>query len=72
MEVANASGSSGRIMGIPKLLTARDVMQLTGLGYERALALTKVYGVRLGRTGKLYRISEAALARALDPGSKEA
>lgn len=61
------SGYAANLAARTKLLSTREVMQLTGLGYERALALIKVHGVKLGRTGKLYRISEAALARALDP-----
>lgn len=47
------------------LLDAYDVMAQTGIGYHNALALIKVHGVKFGKRG--YRISAAALARALDP-----
>lgn len=54
-----------------RLLTAYDVMDRTGLGYESALALVKVHGVRLGTKQRQYRITEAALARALTPPYEE-
>lgn len=52
-----------------RMLTAYDVMDRTGLAYETALALVKAKGVRFGT--RQYRISEAALARALTPDEKE-
>lgn len=51
------------------MLTAYDVMEQTGIGYHNALALIKVHGIRVGKRG--YRISAAALARALDPEGQQ-
>ena len=46
-----------------QLLTAQDVMELTGIGYANSLALVKAHGIVIGRKG--YRITLDALKEAL-------
>ena len=46
-----------------RLMTPREVARVTGMSYERALALLKVRGVKLGETKRWYitleRLQEA-------------
>ena len=45
-----------------RLMTAREVSQVTGISYERALALLKVKGVKLGQVRRyitMERLQEA-------------
>lgn len=46
-----------------KLLTAKDIMPLTGLGMESALALVKAHGIKILSR---YYITEARLAQVLN------
>lgn len=45
-----------------RLMSARDVAQMTGMSYERALALLKIRGVTLGQARRyitMDRLQEA-------------
>lgn len=53
----------GTVSDHTRLLGPANVAMLTGMSYEKALALLKVHGVKLG---KRYYITVARLAEALE------
>ncbi len=49
-----------------RLLTAQEVREVTGMSYEKALALVKAHGFKIGK--RYYRITVARLNAALNEG----
>ena len=52
-----------------RVLSPREVAELTGMSYENALALMKVKGIKLG--GRRWYITPAKLAEALEGARDE-